>query len=181
MTRRAARFAPLWLLLALAACGGEAETRVSPGNTEPEPDAAQVGGGGAIRTVDLCLSMRGGEDRVAAMQVDVEWDPTCMSPTVRNGASASCTVEPRTGKDVHSRIEANWLRAIVLSLTNVDPIPDGELFCCSFKTASDSCCALNLDFLLASDSDGMLVDEPEIVYDASLDGVPCASEVAGSL
>ena len=48
----------------------------------------------------------------------------------------SCRIEPATGKQLFARVLGSRdfaLRTVVLSLADVDPIPDGRLYCCDFR------------------------------------------------
>ena len=162
------------LLLFLGACGdsgGPPDSQLSaplapPGAASQAPSA---------ESVSLCLSMAGSASQVVGMQVDAHWDPSCMDPVVGEDGAGDCTADPATGKMVRTAVHGASLRAVLLSFSDVDPIPDGSLFCCNFTRRSSSCCALGLTNLIASDSHGERVGDAATVYQASLGGAPCVA------
>ncbi len=104
------------------------------------------GTGGAA---NVCIYMTDSGDQVAGVQMDLTWDGACMS------AGAKCRANSDTGKTVQSASRGgSTLRAIMLSFDNVDPIPDGELFCCGFNLASGSACDVSITNLIASTPQG---------------------------
>jgi hypothetical protein len=65
------------------------------------------------------------------------------------------------GKDLSAATRCGdfCLRAILLSLTDVDPIPDGELYCCRFtvEAAPGGCCPVSVVNTAASDPLGKAI------------------------
>jgi hypothetical protein len=104
---------------------------------------------------DVCVTLRSGGTIVAGTQNDLVWDGTC---AILPSASA-CHGNPATGKSLSTAIlptDDFRLRALVLSLTDVDPIPDGSLYCCTFTVdaAPGACCPLSVTNVGASDPTG---------------------------
>jgi hypothetical protein len=123
----------------------------------------------------VCVTMGNGGGRVAGIQVDITWDSACMTATAGRASSAGCAANPATRKQVSSRIlSPASLRAMFLALDNVDPIADGQLFCCAFSEPKAGCCGLQLSRLIASDPSGTRINDPNVTFEATLDGVPCA-------
>ena len=84
---------------------------------------AQPGG-----TAQVCVSLVTGGEEVAGTQNDLVWDGTCM--TLNDNA---CSAAGSHGKQVNTRIQNSAdfrMRVLVLSLSDVDPIDDGVLYCC---------------------------------------------------
>jgi hypothetical protein len=106
-------------------------------------------------TADLCVSLDSGGQEVAGTQNDLVWDGTCA--TLPGGSS--CQANPATGKQLQGGFPPQFdftFRALVLSLADVDPIPDGPLYCCSFTVEADpgTCCPVSLVRVGASDPRG---------------------------
>jgi hypothetical protein len=105
-------------------------------------------------TVQLCVGIDSGGEKVAGTQNDLVWDAACASLK-----AGSCAAVPDSKKPLHGNTPANLqstYRALVFALDNVDPIRDGKLYCCEFelKSSTDACCAVRLDRLGASDPVG---------------------------
>ena len=105
-------------------------------------------------TVKLCVGLDAGGQKVAGTQNDLIWDGSCS-----NLKANSCTAVPDSKKPLHGNAPTNLqstYRALVFALDNVDPIRDGQLYCCEFelKGTGDACCAVRLDRLGASDPSG---------------------------
>src|SRR5690606_31324814 len=88
-------------------------------------------------------------------------------------------VDPSTGKDLYGRFQASEdfrYRALVLSLFDVDPIPDGGLYCCDFQVEADagSCCAVGVAHAVASDPNGN-----SLTLDAGPPAQLCVEPAAG--
>ena len=75
---------------------------------------------------DVCVSLDTGGAAVAGTQNDLNWDGDCASLPGED----SCVVAGMHGKDLSAATRCGdfCLRAIVLSLTDVNPIPDGDLY-----------------------------------------------------
>jgi hypothetical protein len=107
---------------------------------------------------DLCVSMQTGGEAVAGVQNDLTWDGRCA--TLRS--AGSCRINPATGKQLYGGFPPQFdftYRALVLSVTDVGPIPDGELYCCSFiaEAPPGGCCPIAVVRAGASDPRGNLV------------------------
>jgi hypothetical protein len=127
---------------------------------------------------DVCLTMSGGQGAVAGLQVDLAWDGSCMSADTSGGI---CKADPATGKTVmpQSPIRGraqSTLRALMLSIVDTNPIPDGNLFCCTFKLANPSggCCGLTMGNVAFSDSTGH-APAASVSLSASVNGLDCGA------
>jgi hypothetical protein len=123
--------------------------------------------------VDLKLERRAGTDGspqvcvvldakgqvVAGTQNDLTWDAGC----AKLESEAQCVVSPHHKKPLHGSIPKNLnatFRSLVFALDNVDPMPDGDLYCCSFQVtgSSDSCCPVQISRVAVSDPEGNALD-----------------------
>lgn len=138
-------------LIALLGAGrAAADVRLDLSSTT----VAQPGDSGRV-----CVSLATGGADVAGTQNDLVWDGRCATLP----DESACVVAGTHAKELHSRIQASddfRLRALILSLSDVDPIADGLLYCCDFavQAAPGACCPIALDHARASDSRGDLVD-----------------------
>jgi concanavalin A-like lectin/glucanase superfamily protein len=111
---------------------------------------AESGGAG-----EVCVHLAGGGSSVAGTQNDLVWDDSCAT-------LQGCSAAPRTGKSLNTSFppgEPSTLHALVLSITDVDPIPDGALYCCDFTAELDSgCCPIQVTNALGSDPQGKRLD-----------------------
>lgn len=111
--------------------------------------------------VDVCIWMTGGNNEVAGVQMDLTWNPACMVPAA-GGNRPRCRSNPDTGKTVQSAPRGDaTVRAIMLSFSDVDPIPDGELFCCQFRVTDNppiGQCSVEFSNLIASTPTGQRTD-----------------------
>ena len=153
MTDSTPRFAVVILIAATAVLLGQpafAATFYAP------PINAQPGG-----NANVCVWMSGGNDQVAGLQMDISWDAKCMVPA-SGGSRPKCRSNPDTGKTVQSATRgATTLRAIMISFSDVDPIPDGELFCCEFRVVDQpagNACSLAVSNVIASTPTGQKTD-----------------------
>lgn len=104
--------------------------------------------------VKLCVGLDSGGQKVAGTQNDLIWDGGCASLKAN-----SCAAVPDSKKPLHGNTPAtlqNTYRALVFALDNVDPIRDGQLYCCEFELSGqgDACCPVRFDRLGASDPVG---------------------------
>ena len=104
--------------------------------------------------VKLCVGLDSGGDKVAGTQNDLIWDASCS-----NLKPNSCAAVPDSKKPLHGNTPPNLqstYRALVFALDNVDPIRDGQLYCCEFELTGkgDGCCAVRFDRLGSSDPVG---------------------------
>jgi hypothetical protein len=98
-----------------------------------------------------CVVLNSGGEQVAGVQCDLTWNPSCVS------LEGKCAANLTHGKTLNqARRGDSGMRAILLALDNLDPIPDGELFCCTFKTlkCDGGCCAINIENALGSTPQG---------------------------
>src|SRR5215831_14692206 len=91
---------------------------------------------------DVCVTLESGGAQVAGTQNDLVWDRSC---AMLSNVSA-CRINPANGKQLFgdsAHQPDSAYRALVLSLSDVSPIPDGELYCCAFQieAPTDACCA----------------------------------------
>lgn len=128
---------------------------------DSEIDAVQ--NGGVRLTVDsaaveqrgdeaeICVHLRTGGAAVAGTQNDLRWSDDC----ARIG---ECRASGAHGKSLNSSLRGgaeHTLHALVLSITDVNPIPDGPLYCCSFRAKRDTaCCSIGIEGARASDPSG---------------------------
>lgn len=105
-------------------------------------------------TADLCVALGSGGADVAGTQNDLNWDGNCASLS----GPDSCSVAGSHGKQLSTATKCGdfCLRAILLSFSDVDPIPDGELYCCRFnvEAAPGGCCQVAVVNSGASDPNG---------------------------
>lgn len=113
-----------------------------------EPTTATVGGAGD--TARFCVELGGEGVTIAGTQNDIVWNGDCAT-LIR------CQASPAAGKPLSANIRPNsyfTLTAIMLSLGDLDPIPDGSLYCCDFRVETaepGSCCPLSLQRARVSD------------------------------
>lgn len=118
-------------VLALPAAAAAATTLSISHNSAP-----------AGASVDMCVTLTGGERRIAGIQGNILLDARCANVIRGSGDSAECTVGPaaaQSGKQLTTVIggpmcgnSPNCVRTLLLAFDNTDPIEDGTLFCCAF-------------------------------------------------
>ena len=105
-------------------------------------------------TADVCVSLDTGGDEVAGTQNDLNWDGSCATLA----ETGSCFVAGDHGKQLSAATKCGGfcLRAIILSLSDVNPIPDGLLYCCTFtaEAAPGQCCDIAMTNTGTSDPRG---------------------------
>lgn len=108
-------------------------------------------------SAELCVSLSTGGAEVAGTQNDLNWDGDCASLRSEN----DCAVAGMHSKELHAATRCGdfCLRAILLSLSDVDPIPDGALYCCRFTVdaAPGQCCSVSVTNSAASDPEGKAI------------------------
>lgn len=98
----------------------------------------------------LCVELGGEGVTVAGTQNDIAWDGDCAT-LIR------CQASPTAGKPLSANVRPNsyfTLTAIMLSLGDLDPIPDGPLYCCDFRIETaepGSCCSFSVQRARVSD------------------------------
>jgi len=132
---------------------------------------------------NLCISMSNSGGQVAGVQLDLKWDGSCMSADTAGGTKAKCTADSSTGKDVHTAVKPGpTLTALFFSMSDTNPIGDGDLFCCSFtpsSSAGSGCCGLSMGRVSGSDSTGRAIPASDFGLLATMDGQPCTSSGGG--
>lgn len=139
----------LLLLLAWAGCG---ESDSNSGTVSLNSVTAAPG-----QSADVCVSLSGSHGKVDGIQMDLSWNPACASVNLSSGNKAMCTANPATGKNVSTVVIGSMLRALMFSILNMSPLPDAQLFCCSFTLAnapSDRCCTIGINDVRGSDAVG---------------------------
>ncbi len=136
-------------------------------NAPPGTVSINVGiaAGSAGTTVPFPVSLDTGGLEVAGIQNDIHFDPlTPVAATPSN--RPDCTANPAHGKSVFAAfqpsgciygVNCTGMRALVLSLSDVDPIPDGVLYTCNVAinaSAPDGTYPLLNSNLGSSDPDG---------------------------
>jgi Cys-rich repeat protein len=118
-------------------------------------DSVGIPGGIALVTVTLA-----GDTQVVGTQNDLVYDDAVLS--ISRG---ECTINPDIGpgtgvnKDLQDNVltDPPRLRGIVVSISNVNPIPSGALYSCPFHVAADAALGsydIGNTNVIASDADG---------------------------
>jgi MYXO-CTERM domain-containing protein len=131
------------------------------------------------QSAEVCVSLESRGKTIAGTQNDLTWDEACATLQTEG----DCTVAPDIGKDLHGRLLGRVVgyRGLVLSLDDVDPIPDGTLYCCRFRVEAmaHSCCAVSLENVGLSDDlgnqVGVAAGPPAQLCVGPFDGTPFAS------
>lgn len=115
---------------------------------------------------NVCLALAEGEDRIAGLQTNLAWDDRCLTPT---NALRPCLAAPESGKTVQAALQGRGeLKAIVISFTDTNPIPDGRMLCCSFMAVGGpgERCTVRASRIIGSTATGMRVDDIQLANDA---------------
>jgi hypothetical protein len=127
-------------------------------NAPTAPTAPHVGlpqialssaSGAPGQTVQLTATMRSGSEKLAGTQNDISFDPRQVAFAAKANGKPDCTPNAALGKEgtAFSFLPAGCqkggtctsVRALVLSLSNVDPIADGALlYTCTLRIAADA-------------------------------------------
>jgi hypothetical protein len=128
----------------------------------------------AGETADLCVVLNSGGAQVAGTQNDLVWDGSCATLS----SATACRVNQATGKSLNGSLALgdSTYRALVLSFSDVDPIPDGQLYCCTFTVDAmpGNCCAVSVVNTGASDPRGQVL--PSVGNTAQL----CVADSGGN-
>ncbi len=128
---------------------------------------------------NVCVVMESGSTEVAGTQNDILFDSSCASLT-----KADCVASEHHGKPLHGSVPADdpsSFRSLVFALDNVDPMSDGDVYCCNFQmTGDDRCCLARMDRLGASDPKGVALDVEVDPGEICLTGAPVNPEEAGA-
>jgi hypothetical protein len=166
MVRDSHLIASILGILCLAACGGGNIQERVVGHVAAE-----------LPSTDVCIAMAGGNGKASGLQMDLSWDSACMTAARAGGNAAQCTSNPSTGKGVETNLLPDaQMRVLFLSVSDTSPVPDGELFCCTFTVVpsqAGSCCSVNIGNLILADAHGRRVYPPGITVQASVDGAVC--------
>lgn len=155
-TRSPRAVRPAWALVLAASTVALAGARLEA--TTMEVTSAKVSQAGD--TARVCVLLKTEGKTVAGTQNDLTWDGTCATLSDKD----QCEASPAHGKTLNAAMppgSPNTLRAFVLSLTDVNPIPDSELYCCNFKSnlsTQGSCCDIGISRLGASTPDGVAIE-----------------------
>jgi FG-GAP-like repeat len=113
---------------------------VTPPPTATPPVGPQIAADDATAVAGdstaVAVSLQSGNGVVVGVQNEIRFDPSRLSLT-----PADCSVNPIIGESLTVGIHVEdaqhaVLRAVVLSLQSLDPIPDGELYRCTFAVLS---------------------------------------------
>jgi hypothetical protein len=139
----------------------------------------------AAQGTDVCVSLTGSNGKVSGLQMDLSWDPGCMTAEIASGTAAQCASNPSVGKSVQTNIFPNnsTMRLLFLSVSDSSPIPDGELFCCKFTlvgSQAGSCCSVQTGNVIFADAKGKRVYDPSAHVNVVVGGgAPCVTSPAG--
>ena len=108
--------------------------------------------------VKVCIALDSEGADVAGTQNDILFDEGCASL-----AQSDCVASKHHGKPLHGSIPANessTFRSLVFALDNVDPMKDGDIYCCDFTVqgSGDGCCAVEVVRIGASDPQGISLE-----------------------
>lgn len=134
----------------------------------------------AAQGTDVCVYLTGSNGKVGGLQVDLSWDPGCMTAESGSGNAAQCASAPSVSKSVQTALFGSSLRAIFFSFSDKSPIPDNtELFCCKFTMAGSqtgSCCSVRTNYLRFSDPKGGVIYDKNVQLGVLVGGgAPCVS------
>ncbi|MDX2165937.1 MAG: MYXO-CTERM sorting domain-containing protein [Deltaproteobacteria bacterium] len=121
--------------------------------------AATAGPADPGGTATVCVALDTGGAQVAGTQNDLTWDGSCLTLPDTSACYASGT----HGKQLQGKLLDNrdfTYRALILSLSDVDPIDDGVLYCCDFfvEATAGECCRVDVTGAGASDPRGNALD-----------------------
>jgi len=137
--------------------------------------AALVRTGYSESSSDVCVSMENSDGQVAGIQAEFQWDRNCMTALTGSNGRPQCNADPSTGKDVHAALTPRGsLKALLFSMSDLGPMPDGNMFCCSFTfEGRPGCCGLTMGNVLGSDPSGGQNRSFDLV--ATVDGAVCGT------
>lgn len=109
----------------------------------------------------VCVHLQNNSGKVAGMQMDLNWDPSCLR-VGEQGAEPACTMNPAAQRSLFRAAirKPGALRVLFLNLADTNPMPASvsELFCCEFHVAegaSGRSCSFDLANAIASDPQGV--------------------------
>lgn len=106
----------------------------------------------------VCVVLDSDGVDVAGTQNDLRFDSTCAGLE-----QANCVAAKQHGKPLHGSLPANepsTFRSLVFALDNVDPMIEGDVYCCDFtiKGEGDGCCQVEMTRVGLSDPQGVALD-----------------------
>lgn len=106
----------------------------------------------------ICVVLTTGGNDVAGTQNDLTWDGTCATLPDPPPCQEAGTHNKRLRSGLVPS-DSFRFRGLVLSLSDVNPMPDGPLYCCTFQGEADpgQCCAINVVNTGASDPNGKAI------------------------
>lgn len=104
----------------------------------------------------ICISLETDGQEVAGTQNDFIWDGNCATLT-----AGSCKIAA-PGKELSSGFPPGssfLMRAFVLALDNIEPIRDGDLYCCNFisELTQTGFCPIRITDALGADTTGRAI------------------------
>ncbi|MGD0949951.1 MAG: hypothetical protein ABSA52_21300 [Candidatus Binatia bacterium] len=146
----------------------------------------------AAQGTDVCVYLTGSNGKVSGLQMDLSWDPGCMTANTASGNAAQCASAPSVNKSAQTALLGDGsLRVLFLSVSDTKPIPDDtELFCCQFTmvgSQTGSCCSVQTsNVIFAGPTTPTTGGKIGRVYDPSAQlnvsvggGAPCVTSPAG--
>lgn len=103
----------------------------------------------------ICVALeQTAEEMIAGTENLIVWDGSCATLL-----EDTCAANPAHGKQLSGSLQAQeelTYKALVLSFTDVDPIPAGQLYCCDFLVHANpgECCQLRIASPGAGDTQG---------------------------
>jgi hypothetical protein len=106
-------------------------------------------------TAHICIMLATNGNQVAGTQNSLSWDGTCATVTDPPNCYAVGSHGKQVSRDLTHQPDFT-LKVLVLALDNVEPIPDGPLYCCDFEGEADpgQCCPVTVVGAAASDPSG---------------------------
>ena len=142
--------------------------------------------GAQTTATDVCVIMTGSNGQVSGLQLDLGWDPACMTAERGSVDTVKCAANPATGKSVQTKLFPNnsTLRALFLSVSDTSPVPDDELFCCRFTlndAQANPCCVARIDNLILANPNapGGRIYDAGISVQALVGNTPCTASAPG--
>lgn len=123
--------------------------------------ALQGGSAQAGDTPDICVLMPDNDGQVSGIQMDLQWDSSCLNADTAGGDEGACEVNRAANRDTFRSKVSNQsqMRVLMLSISDTTPIPASvkQLFCCQFRVSPNAggrTCTVNLSNVIASNATG---------------------------
>jgi len=154
--------------------------RATPAAVQLSVSSATVAQAGDSGRICVALSTNGQE--VAGTENRLVWDGSCAT---LSDDKSSCYAAGSHGKQLSWTLPPGadfTMKALVLSLSDVDSIDDGFLYCCNFQgeAAAGSCCSITVVSPGASDSKGNAI-QPVLGASGSICTAPARSQGGGPI